>query len=134
MHLVFFAVLVLIANRMAAEFCAGGLTVHFPYSSLSAKSRRNRAERVRLVARAPNRMIRSTCCLVLPDALLQRLEDLAIVRLPYLIRSEIPERTRPTGAVGDFLPVKSYTLQALRFDGSSRRAFSRPSGYEMPFG
>ena len=32
------------------------------------------------------------------------------------------------------MPVKPTTIHALGFNGSSRRAFSRPSSHEMPFG
>src|SRR5690349_8359878 len=46
----------------------------------------------------------------------------------------MPERTSPASAVNDGLPIKPDALQALRFDGPSRRAFSRPSRYEMTFG
>jgi len=43
----------------------------------------------------------------------------------------MPERTRPIGAIGYFLPVKCHALQALRFDGTPRRALSRPRSHEV---
>lgn len=37
----------------------------------------------------------------------------------------MPERTGVGRAIGDCLTIKAVTLRALRFDGRSRRAFSR---------
>jgi len=77
-------------------------------------------------------MMISTRRFVLPDALLQRIADLAIARLTSLIWPKIPERAGVGGATGDCVRVKAVTLQTKRLHSSSRRALGRPSSDEMP--
>lgn len=52
-------------------------------------------------------------------------------RFLFLERSELPEGTGPTGAVGDRGPVEALTFEALGLDGASRGAMSGPRSDEM---